>query len=262
MTETRILAIAGQRQSGKTTLGKHIFGYTMSANNLIPCWKVVNSELIVPVEDEDSYKEQIYDPMEYNDLNIEKIWPLCRIYNFAQPLKEFISKVFNVSIKLLNGTDEDKNTILDITWSNLPKECFTIHKKENPESKNTDNITIRQLLQSFGTDICRKISTNCWVDALVNEIYTYPNKFAVITDCRFDNEVLGIKKIGGKVIKLTRSIGQPKHKSETALLEENFNQSNFDAIIDNSNMDEKTQQLVMFDILRQWGWITGPVNIT
>jgi len=55
---------------------------------------------------------------------------------------------------------------------------------------------------------------------------------AVIGDCRFLNEAEAIKKAGGKVIRLTRSIYESNHQSEVDL----DNYTNFDAVIDNQNM--------------------------
>jgi dephospho-CoA kinase len=49
-----------------------------------------------------------------------------------------------------------------------------------------DSVKDRRLLQSLGTDYCRKHDPNIWIKALKRRME--PNENYVITDCRFPNE--------------------------------------------------------------------------
>jgi hypothetical protein len=99
-------------------------------------------------------------------------------------------------------------------------------------------------MQVVGTDIFRKLDTNVWVRSTINKIIRDKPDLAVITDCRFPNEVDSIKQSGGKVIRLTRNPFQSDHISETVLDKDSYDWSNFDYVVDNSDitlLDQFTQ---------------------
>ena len=81
------------------------------------------------------------------------------------------------------------------------------------------------------------------------------SELAVIADCRFVNEVETMKKVGAKVIKLTRKIDNDDSESEVDL----DNYKNFDAVIDNKNMTIHEKNINLFNILKQWGWVEGEI---
>ena len=55
-------------------------------------------------------------------------------------------------------------------------------------------------------------------DATIRKIKEESPELAIICDCRFPNEVDGIKKAGGKTIRLTRNDESPDvHESEPSL---------------------------------------------
>lgn len=89
---------------------------------------------------------------------------------------------------------------------------------------------VRQLLQRMGTDVGRKlIDDNIWVNITLSNLDK--NGKYVVTDCRFPNEALAIKKMGGLVIRINRmGIGPVNnHASETSL--DDFP---FDIYVDNN----------------------------
>jgi hypothetical protein len=90
-------------------------------------------------------------------------------------------------------------------------------------------------MQYVGTDIFRKMDTDVWVKSTINKILKEGPELAIITDCRFPNEVEAIKNIGGKVLRLTRSPFLSDHISETVLDKESYDWNNFDYIINNDN---------------------------
>lgn len=92
----------------------------------------------------------------------------------------------------------------------------------------TENTTIREFLQTLGTECMRNtISDNIWVAALMadykrieygdDEQGQYPNW--IITDVRFVNEATAIKEKGGIIIRVDRPGYGPvnDHPSETEL---------------------------------------------
>lgn len=110
---------------------------------------------------------------------------------------------------------------------------------------NPGFMTAREVMQFVGTDIFRRMDTNVWVRSTINKILREKPELAIITDCRFPNEVDSIKQIDGKVIRLTRSPFESDHISETILDKENYDWSNFDYVIDNQNVSlyEQFQQI-------------------
>ncbi|MBZ4251768.1 hypothetical protein LAJ57_12720, partial [Streptococcus pneumoniae] len=76
----------------------------------------------------------------------------------------------------------------------------------------SEYITVRQLLQVFGTRVCRRIQDSCWIDGCVKDIIAEEAPFAVVGDCRFINEIIALRKTGAKVIKFTRKVDDDDDK--------------------------------------------------
>lgn len=108
--------------------------------------------------------------------------------------------------------------------------------------------TIRQLLQKFGTEVGRNISSNLWVDALMNDYIKaksdgYEEDW-IVTDVRFQNEANAIRENGGILIRINRNTGlNDTHISETAL----DDYKDFDLVIDNNGtLDELIDKVYNF----------------
>lgn len=74
-------------------------------------------------------------------------------------------------------------------------------------------ITPRQLLQQYGTDVCRnQINKNIWASRI-------PNNGVVVPDIRFDNEAEFIKSNGGVIVEVKRPvlIKDSAHASEAGI---------------------------------------------
>ena len=186
-----IIAFAGRKQSGKSTL----------------CTQVVNF---------------IYD--------LEQLEDQAAIYNFADPLKNVCMYILGLSFDQCYGTDDQKNELVN---------CY----------KDGNQMTARQVLQTVGTEFFRSIQHNVWADATIRRIQQDNPLVALIGDCRFPNEVEAVKRAGGTVIKLTRNLYNSDHASETALDPENYDQSNFDLVVDNQNMTIQEQWRVVINYL-------------
>ena len=241
----KVLAISGRKQAGKTTCINFLHGYIMKCRDVIEYFDIdENGRLIVNSVFTDSHGEEqkgtgILDIFR-KDFNFSiyaknNIWPIIKSYNFADPLKNLCISLFGMSYEQCYGTEQQKNSPTTI---------------KKPREKNK-YYTAREFLQFFGTDVCRKIRGDIWTSACISQIAEEQSEFAVIGDCRFPNEAESIQKIGGKIIRLTRSPYEDEHVSETAL--DDFD--NFDAVIDNKNMTIDEQNAALLNILFEWGWI-------
>jgi len=282
---TRILAFAGKKQSGKTSAMNALVGTAMinimlpDGFPLIPYFKIDNKGRMVikafdvPNEKYDPDKgewvpcdpseaEANFDPQARNpdvwQYMAENVWEHVKIYNFADPLKEIATSVLGLKPEQVYGTNEQKNELTDCLWNHLPipREFAQQQKKINDWSKRTGAMSAREVMQYLGTDMMRKLKDSCWVDATINRINMEGSALALIGDCRFPNEVEGIQAAGGKVIKFTRNIHpEDNHPSEIALDEGRFDQSKFDAIIDNSKMTLDEQHVAVIQQLTEWDYL-------
>jgi hypothetical protein len=230
-----ILGISGRKQSGKSTIGNFILSLYLAKMGY--CEKIYMDEdgqLLVSDINGDKRFEGIFNIRklldQYNDPRlsdaIEKLNTKVKIYNFADVLKTDICiNMLGLTYDQCYGSDDNKNEMTNIVW-------------------NGQTLSARDVMQVVGTDIFRKLDTNVWVRSTINKIIREKPELAVITDCRFPNEVDCIKETGGKVIRLTRNPFQSDHLSETVLDKDNYDWSNFDYVVDNSDitlLDQFTQ---------------------
>ena len=110
-------------------------------------------------------------------------------------------------------------------------------------TKNKGKMSIRELLQYLGTDLFREMYTNIWVDSCISQIKCDAPDLALISDVRFENEVLAIQEAGGYVVGLSRcKDASDSHDSETSVEK---CMSLCDAVIDNSalTIPEQNEQI-------------------
>lgn len=262
---SNILVLAGSKQSGKSSSAKFLYGHIMKKYGAIRYFDITeDGKLLV-----NSYYDNNGDIQEeQGELDIERkdydfymyaeetIWPHIKLYNFGDNLKNAASNIFGIEPELLWGSNDDKNTPINIKWSDvafalLPKEIEDLKK----HGKFYNQMTVREFLQVFGTKVCRRIQDTCWIERLIEKMVKEQSELVVIADCRFVNEVETMKKVGAKVIKLTRKIDNDNSESEVDL----DNYKNFDAVIDNKNMTIHEKNINLFNILKQWGWVEGEI---
>lgn len=180
-------------------------------------------------------------------------------YSFADGLKNFLVDVVGLKPEQVWGTDDQKNSKTNYLWEHLPEfmrwenggRWFDIENTNmetqmpfleglmntdgfSPEKiywslKNSDVInpiklksgtmTGREIMQVFGTDICRRMfSQHIWVHATFRAINKDKADYAIIPDLRFPSELQGVENNGGLVVRLTRNVKiGDEHPSETAL---------------------------------------------
>ena len=157
----------------------------------------------------------------------------CEIYNFADPLKTICMDILGLTYDQCYGNDNNKNEIVNCVWPDKPYKYMTA----------------REVMQYVGTDIFRKIQKNVWSEAIIRKIQKENKNIALIADCRFPNEVEAVKKAGGLVLKLKRNLYNSTHESEKALDEDRYDSSNFDLVIDNSDMEIGRKNQIIYDFL-------------
>lgn len=114
--------------------------------------------------------------------------------SFAKTLKDVLSILFNWDRNLLEGNTQESRiwrTQVDTWWSNR---------------LGIDNFTPRWAMQNIGTNVFRNcFHDEIWVAILENRLKN-SNKNIVISDIRFENEMKLVKKLNGKIVKVSRGV--------------------------------------------------------
>ena len=128
-------------------------------------------------------------------------------YAFADPIKEILKTMFDLSESQLNENKED----IDERWGVSP----------------------RTILQTFGTEICRNDITKyiqnlkldnetLWIKLFRIFYEKNKDKDIVVTDVRFLDELNAIKSLGGRIVKINRdNLDYDGHSSEKDI--DNYN---------------------------------------
>lgn len=285
----KIIALAGRKQSGKSTLYKTILGYSLIRLALVRDRAAVGDDGVLWISDwlGDKEYEGIFDHTRTNEGMIntleEFVHPYVKEYSFAYHLKKTLCvDILGLKYEQVFGTDAEKNELTDYKWEDMPgvitdRGCVDLLKTAEVRGRlghyytklvtNTPGgflyyhppgqMSGRQVMQFAGTEIFRKMNPDIWANACMNQIENEDTMFyAVITDCRFPNEVDAVHRAGGKVIRLTRNMKDTDvHESERALDPDRYDWSNFDAVIDNENMTIAEQHATLLATLGNWGWL-------
>lgn len=118
-------------------------------------------------------------------------------FSFASALKDIVSIMFNWPRDKLEGlTKEDREwrERVDPWWAN---------------TLQMPHLTPRFVMQYFATDLFRdKFHPDIWVKIVENKLINIINKSdtnIVISDCRFENEINTLLRLGGKIIHVYRN---------------------------------------------------------
>ena len=237
---TKILAFAGEKQSGKSSSGNFLSGLLLQEAGTIKYSKVnEKGQLIVNAlykkDDGSSYEaDGILDldrrDPEFHEWASRKVWPFVKLYSFAEYLKEISINFFGLDRECVYGTNEQKNSPTNIKWATIKK-----FMKESYYEK-TGYMTHREFLEFFGTDVCRAIFPGCHYTSCLNLIKQEGPAYAIITDCRFEDEVEAVKSAGGIVIRLSKTLGE-ENKAKSELIN-SLPAKKFTLNIDNANMTQ------------------------
>ena len=262
----KILIISGKKQSGKTSLVNFLHGYEMRRAGSIKAFDINNAgQLLVNTfhVDADGHEVEgvgILD-IERKDYDFERyaaqnIWPYIKTYSFADELKQFLIRHFGLSWEQCYGTNEQKETKTPFIWSDfvfaLPSPVVGRLKQQK---LYTEYMSAREVMQVFGTDICRRIFESCWSKPTLDRIIVEQVPLAIITDARFISELEIGKNYGARNIRLARCKFEDTHSSESAL----NNYGGFDGVINNQEMTMREKNHAAFAMLQQWGFIQGDI---
>ena len=143
---------------------------------------------------------------------------------FADPLKKMLAVLLNIPVEKFNDRAFKEDTCIDFETLDYSLSAFTKDKHLLSDSKFTKlakdlsteilsyDLTIRQLMQFYGTSIMRNyFGENVWI----NSTLKHATRKTIISDCRFFNEAKAIKERDGKIIFVSRP-GAPfgQHQSE------------------------------------------------
>lgn len=227
MSKQLIICLSGKKRSGKNTATNFVAGMFLLRTGQITNFRIDKLGLL---HCNKNSHEFTVEEGEFNE-----VFPGAevKLYSFADCLKEFCINVLGLTYEQCYGTEEQKNSRTNLHWSKMPT------YKDNGGTCVTDFdplMTGREVLQYFGTDIIRKMCDDAWVNGTINKIKEDGVKLAIITDCRFPNEVEAINQVGGKTIRLLRNVaGKDEHVSETVL--DDFPKDKFSLVVDNRTMD-------------------------
>jgi hypothetical protein len=112
--------------------------------------------------------------------------------SFAATLKDAVAAVFGWDRIMLEGrtkSSREWREQVDPWWA---------------QRLGIPYLTPRWVLQHWGTDLCRRhFHDDIWIASLENKLRTTQDD-VVISDCRFPNEIQGIRHAGGTVIRVVR----------------------------------------------------------
>lgn len=112
--------------------------------------------------------------------------------SFASSLKDAVADIFGWDRELLEGRTKHSREWreqVDSWWASR---------------LNMPHLTPRWVLQLWGTDVCRSVfHDDIWIASVENKLRNNLDN-VVISDCRFPNEIAGIQRIGGRVIKVSK----------------------------------------------------------
>lgn len=115
------------------------------------------------------------------------------IFSYADSLKDAVSNIFGWPRHLLEGNTEISRTFRETTdfwWS---------------RRLDIKDLTPRWVLQNIGTDCLRQhFHPDIWIASLDRKIHVAGGR-AVVTDCRFENEIINILKNNGLIVQVFRT---------------------------------------------------------
>lgn len=167
-------------------------------------------------------------------------------FSFADPLKEFCINVFGLTRQQCYGTNDDKNTPTNIRWGDLPLPTEKILSLISCPDHLSSFMTAREVLEVFGSQICRKMYRDCWAYATKKCATEAKCDLAVIADVRFPNEIDLFLELEPIVVRFTRNLLNRQTESELALDHYDWSKVKNFILIDNINMtvDEKNKKVL------------------
>ena len=188
------------------------------------------------------------------------------IFAFATPLKQFCHEVLGIEYEKLWGTNDQKNLPTHLKYSDFVNVVGHERAKNiNPKLlEHPDNfLTGREILQYWGSDVCRIFYPDCWAKATITAMHKkyydrvmppYEIFFGLISDARFPNEIECFLKAGLSpiIIRLLRNPINSNHKSEIAFDNYDFSMVPNYIEIDNRNMTLQEKDELVLSTVRKF----------
>lgn len=158
-----------------------------------------------------------------------------KIIHFANPLKDCLSIMYNIPREYFDNREYKENLYYSLDEHKFIKEndLLTSHKVVTIGGLHYNNlpthkilfpnkqlvIKLRDLMQYFGTELCRQqLDNNIWINCVMSKAKDIVNNYGycIIPDVRFINEASAITNsyLYGGLIKVNRDVEQISHESE------------------------------------------------
>ncbi|MDH3997836.1 MAG: hypothetical protein OET90_03255 [Desulfuromonadales bacterium] len=153
------------------------------------------------------------------------------------------------SVPLVYGDQEDKVQLFYVDQQRALAECgqwadFVAVNQNIQDRDGMTAVTVRLILQWWGTEYRRASDPDYWVKAWERKIKQYDLErcHVLVDDIRFVNELTLVRRLGGKLVKVERPgfNGANNHASETSL--DDFDQ--WDQILCNDGTLEQFEEMV------------------
>ena len=181
-----IIGFAGKAASGKTTAAKYLQNCLAGETLIIPMATVLREEV-----------------------------------------EEFLRRAGAAAhVSLVYGCQEDKVRVFHVETSRALAACsqwrhFRTEHQDIQDSVEMTAVTVRRLLQWWGTEYRRAQDPDYWTKAWGRKVeqYDLSRSHVLVDDVRFLNELTVIRAHGGLIIKIERPgfLGANNHSSETSL---------------------------------------------
>lgn len=145
---------------------------------------------------------------------IKELYPNqnVRTIAFADPIKKVIQHLFNL--------DAENNDQYDL----FKRTTLTYQLKDHL----THSVNARHVVREIGM-LMRKYDEKQFVQYIWDEYTKDPTALWIVTDLRFDNEYMELKKMGAKIIKIAR----PSYHYDGHITERGFDDSLVDKVVMN-----------------------------
>jgi hypothetical protein len=240
---TKLIGISGKKQSGKDTTNNIIQGIVLKRLGKIRDWRVTDlGKLSIFTSDANGvfgwgeFDVSRRDP-EFLHYAEKQLFPYIKSYSMAEGLKEICVDFLGLKPEQVYGDNNAKNSETHLKWENMPgvvtnellfesiyDKCLGPKMPDDHQDENflltyhePGNMTAREVLQFFGTDIMRRMYNGVWVNHTMNRIEREKSEIAIVTDVRFPDEGDAIHNRGGLLLRLGRDIESSKHSSEAAM---------------------------------------------
>lgn len=229
----KIIAISGLKNAGKSRVAS-MLEFLLNTPKIFHSYFFYKHQALIP-------KKNLYKTVAFADPIKEMLSSLLNMDRWefeSRNIKEnCIVCLKNLSKIYTNGYDVDAyNLLSDSKFSKIAKEW-------NPELSKQYYLSVRQIMQLFGTEIMRNtIDDKIWINCVLNRSY---NQNLIISDLRFITEYEEIKNRNGFIIYIDRGLTPGLHKSESEM-QTLLNQNKFDLVIDNKNINLKE----LFNLLK------------